>query len=153
MTRKTYYSLVFMFNERDDVALIVKNRPEHLAGKLNGIGGKAEGSEQAIETAIREVREEANVALDAQQLRCCVTFDRPNYVIHVWAARLTSAQWAAIRTLTDEEVVKVPYTSIFENGLGLKLDWHSLIFLQAAYIDLRRQEDHLSHINWYTILT
>lgn len=151
MTHKTYYSLVFMFSEQDEVALIVKNRPEHLAGKLNGIGGKAEGDEPPIQTAIREVREEANVALKELELRCCVTFERPNYVINVWGARLTRSQWASIRTMTDEEVVKVPYTSLFENGLGLKLDWHSLIFLQAAYIDLRRREDLLSHINWYTI--
>ena len=146
MSFKTY-SLVFMFDERDNVALIHKNRPDNLAGKLNGIGGKAEPGESMLETAIREVREEAAVELNERQLHCCLTFERPNYTIHVWSARLTPEQWGDIKTMTDEQVVIVPYSELFYNGVGLKLDWHSVVFLQAAYKDLRRG-DPASHIRW-----
>lgn len=52
----------FLFDDRrDHVLLIQKDRPEWQAGRLNGIGGKIEPKETAIEAMIREFHEETGL--------------------------------------------------------------------------------------------
>ena len=53
------YVAGFLFDaEKSRVALIRKSKPAWQRGKLNGIGGKIEAGESAIEAMIREFREE-----------------------------------------------------------------------------------------------
>jgi 8-oxo-dGTP diphosphatase len=54
------YVVGFMFNVTlDKVLLIKKDHPDWQKGKLNGVGGKREGSEFSRETMVREFNEEA----------------------------------------------------------------------------------------------
>jgi 8-oxo-dGTP diphosphatase len=56
------YVCGFLFTpDRDRVLLIRKRRPAWQAGKLNGLGGKIEPGETALEAMRREFREEAGV--------------------------------------------------------------------------------------------
>lgn len=56
------YVVGFMFDENyDNVALIRKNRPHWMAGKLNGIGGKIEEGELPEVAMIREFKEETGL--------------------------------------------------------------------------------------------
>ena len=58
------YSCGFLFSpDRQRVLLIRKRRPEWQAGKLNGVGGKVEPGESAIDAMIREFREEASLQI------------------------------------------------------------------------------------------
>lgn len=51
--------LGFMFNEdRTQVALILKQRPDWQAGLLNGVGGHVEGKEGTVPAMCREFKEE-----------------------------------------------------------------------------------------------
>lgn len=53
------YCLGFVFSpDFRQVLLIEKRRPKWQEGLLNGIGGKLEGSETAVEAMVRECREE-----------------------------------------------------------------------------------------------
>lgn len=53
------YVVGFMFSEdRSAVALIRKCKPEWQHGKLNGIGGKIEPNEDAVQAMVREFKEE-----------------------------------------------------------------------------------------------
>lgn len=55
----THYTVAFMFNRQlTRVALIRKAKPLWQRGLLNGIGGKVEEGEIAIDTNVREFREE-----------------------------------------------------------------------------------------------
>jgi 8-oxo-dGTP diphosphatase len=59
---KTYYVLGFYFSiDCQEVALILKNKPDWQAGKLNGIGGKIELNETPLEAMQREFREETGL--------------------------------------------------------------------------------------------
>jgi 8-oxo-dGTP pyrophosphatase MutT (NUDIX family) len=65
-SRKIYYVAGFLFTNLgtpdESVALIRKNRgPNHMAGKLNGIGGKILPDETAQSAMIREFKEETGV--------------------------------------------------------------------------------------------
>jgi 8-oxo-dGTP diphosphatase len=56
------YVLGFVFSsDGRRVVLIEKRRPDWQAGKLNGIGGRAEPGETPIEAMIREFKEETGV--------------------------------------------------------------------------------------------
>jgi 8-oxo-dGTP diphosphatase len=53
------YVVGFMFNvQRTHVALILKEKPAWQRGKFNGVGGKIELGESALEAMVREFREE-----------------------------------------------------------------------------------------------
>lgn len=53
--------------ETNEILLAMKKR-RFGAGKLNGVGGKLEGSESVFENAEREVNEEIMVSIDSQDL-------------------------------------------------------------------------------------
>lgn len=60
-----YYTLGFLFcSKKENVVLIHKNRPADLAGQLNGVGGKIEGTESAELAMSREFLEETGVMIE-----------------------------------------------------------------------------------------
>lgn len=69
------YVLGFVFDkEKKHVALIRKNRPANQAGFLNGIGGKMEYGEKAMDAMLREAYEETGVALLEDELMLFSSF-------------------------------------------------------------------------------
>lgn len=60
--------LGFFFNqERSRVLLILKNRPDHLKGMYNGVGGKCEHREKYIDAIVREFKEETNLYISHER--------------------------------------------------------------------------------------
>lgn len=60
-----WYSLGFIFDrDLSRVLLIHKNRPTWQRGKLNGLGGKVETDETALDCIVREVREESGLQIE-----------------------------------------------------------------------------------------
>ena len=67
------YVAGFAFHE-DRVLLVEKLHPDWQAGKLNGIGGKVEPGEIALDAMIREFQEETGLRVDDWRLFCRLTF-------------------------------------------------------------------------------
>lgn len=60
MSDYKHWVVGFVFRkEKNEVALVMKNRPEWQKGRLNGVGGKIEGSETSHQAMRREFKEEA----------------------------------------------------------------------------------------------
>ena len=91
----------FLFDDKDNVALISKNRPEWQRGRLNGIGGHIEVGETPDAAMSREFLEEAGVSLNWRQF-CLMTGD--GYELYCFTARGRNHDITAVRTMTDEEV-------------------------------------------------
>ena len=53
--------VVGFLHYKDEVVLLRKSRPPMLAGKLNGIGGKIEPGEHAVDAMVREFAEETGL--------------------------------------------------------------------------------------------
>jgi 8-oxo-dGTP pyrophosphatase MutT (NUDIX family) len=86
------------------VALIKKNRPEWLAGKWNAIGGNVDPGEHPASAASRELREEAGVYVEPQDLLPFARID--------WHGASSCMMYVAIipgvefaQTKTDEQVM------------------------------------------------
>lgn len=96
------YVLGFCFGTDGKAALIRKNRPAWQAGLLNGIGGKVEPGESALEAMEREFREECSLRVGAGQWRLAGTMREEGvFEICVYAAR---SDLDGICSATDEQV-------------------------------------------------
>lgn len=101
------YSLGFVFSlDGQSVALVQKNRPPMLAGLFNGIGGQVEDGETPVECCAREVQEEANLSVDANDWSPMgVISDGETFAVHVFSAHSDLSQ---AKTMTDEPISVFP---------------------------------------------
>ena len=80
------YVVGFMFNPtKDAVLLIRKTHPDWQAGKLNGVGGRIDDGESALEAMRREFIEEVAIDCDNWQ-QYCVLGDARQWQIHFFYA-------------------------------------------------------------------
>jgi 8-oxo-dGTP diphosphatase len=135
------YVLVFIFNDETrnpKVLLIKKNRPDFLAGKLNGIGGKVEELETYKQAAIRETLEEAGIQLQPDDLSSFGMLCSESATVMMFAVQLSKAVFSTYKTMTDEELSVHRYLGIIiksiegspllatDLGTMLQGAWHKL---------------------------
>ncbi len=89
----------FVFrNEKSEVALVLKNRPEFQKGKLNGPGGKIEEGETPAQAMRREFKEETGA--DIQDWRAFALLKEEAGDVTF----LVSHSSCEVQTMTDEPV-------------------------------------------------
>lgn len=98
-----HYVLGFAFDtDAPRVALIRKNRPNWQAGKLNGVGGKVEASETALQAMRREFREETGADVSEEDWSHFGVLEGVDFL--VWCFKTKLADFDALRSETDEAV-------------------------------------------------
>ncbi len=113
------YVLGFLFTNNGGVWLIRKSKPEWQAGFLNGIGGKIEPNETAINAMQREFIEEAGLIIPQNDWYCYATIsDDKTYEVHCYCAYSD----ATATTMTDEHV-KLCYTASLPSNVIPNLRW------------------------------
>lgn len=76
------YVVGFMFNSSEDAVLLIrKTHPGWQKGKLNGVGGRIEKDESALEAMRREFKEEVGLEQSSWQ-QFCVLGDAREWQIH-----------------------------------------------------------------------
>ena len=96
------YVLGFAFTPDGRVALIQKKRPAWQAGKLNGIGGKVENTEDSTAAMRREFREETGVDIPVQAWQFRGRMFGENWSVFVYTCTMEIVKNA--RTMEDERV-------------------------------------------------
>lgn len=110
MKRKKGYVVGFLFDEdKKEVVLIKKNKPEWQKGFLNGVGGKIEPGECAETAMEREFEEETSVKNHAWRLFCVMKFTDCD--VHCYKAFL-SKKYATVKSVTEEEVGWYPVAAV-----------------------------------------
>ncbi len=75
------YSVCFLFNKDLTKVLLVHKKRSAYAGRLNGVGGKLEGSDENLDVcAVREIREETGINLRMDNLHWLVDCSYPSGV-------------------------------------------------------------------------
>lgn len=119
----TRYVVGLLFSERwYDVLLIRKNRPVWQAGKLNGIGGKIEGSETPLESMCREFREETGLEINDWSHFMHMggsNDDGRGFTVDFFAAMRSLAELHKAESTTDELVDVYPTAPLSS--------WHDVI--------------------------
>ncbi len=119
----TYFCLGFLFaRDLSTVLLIEKKRPAWQAGHLNGIGGKIEPTETALEAMVREFKEEAGIEVREWTLYARLTKPGEFMVDCFWALH-DNLKMAVPQT--DESLVRcsLPLTEDGEPPLIPNLYW------------------------------
>lgn len=143
---KIRYVAGFLFDEeRESVALIEKQKPAWMAGKLNAVGGKIEGEETPAEAMTREFGEEAGVGgLEWQPV---AVLYGPDWECHFFAAfsvnilfvRSQEAEQIAVYDVPSVLAGKYPLMTNLPTLLALALD-QSGIVKPVAMVDGQSQE-------------
>lgn len=139
------YVLGFAFNEDNSkVALIRKNRPQWQAGKLNGIGGKIEETDDTYENAMhREFYEETGLKDLKWNYKGYMSNDD-------WSVELFASynnDLSNIKSITDEDVIVCDVIDIL-------LDKHKIISNLKWLISYCLDEDAMNNktligVNYY----
>ena len=80
------YVVGFMFNPTEDAVLLIrKTHPNWQKGKLNGVGGRIEDGESAVEAMRREFAEETGID-HPKWFQFCVLGDARDWQIHFFSA-------------------------------------------------------------------
>ena len=98
------YTAGFLFSEnRDNVVLIRKNRPEWQSGKLNAIGGHIEENENSLSCIKREFKEETSLDVCNWELFVTLT-NYTDWTVFFFRSFLTFSELLKCKSMTDEEV-------------------------------------------------
>ncbi len=116
----------FLFRNEKEVALISKNRPAWLQGKLTGVGGKVEKGESAQSAVHREFLEEAGVAIE--DWRKFALLRVQDGELHYFVAHGDHS----VRSMTDEEVAWYTIKSLENLPILRNLTWLIPLALDAG---------------------
>ena len=128
------------------VVLIKKARPEYLAGKWNGVGGKVEKHESESLAMAREFQEETGVMTEPSLWEKFANLQNQDYTVNFF--RMTSKLYQTVGSMTDEWVSVYHINSLPEATvtnvrwlipMALDKDLQTPVLVQDTSIWNRRQ--------------
>lgn len=123
------YVIAFVFDKKQNVALIQKNRPKWEEGLLNGIGGKIEPGETPLEAIEREFLEETGYHIKEEKWIHTITMASTQNDAMVYIFKAYPINLKRLKTTTDEEVIICDINSLPDNIIP-NIKW--MIFLSLS---------------------
>lgn len=112
------YVVIMLFNKNKDKLLLVKRNKKPYKDCWNGIGGKIEENETALEAAKRECMEETNIVLENPKLLVTYVYPESNIMN-------SNTNLNVIYDFVQEVAVKDNYEGHYE--------WKDIDFVMDAY--------------------
>jgi len=111
----------YFSDDRQQIVLIKKRRPEWQAGHFNGVGGKVEEGEFALDAMRREFEEETGLRVEDWE-PFCIHLDE-THRFEVTYFRAFGAGVGSVKTMTDEVVDHFPVGAVFTLPVIHNLTW------------------------------
>lgn len=122
-----------LFNPaKSTVVLIEKDHPDWMAGKLNGVGGKAHADETFQQAMEREFAEEAGPEIQSWQsfaVKVSPRRDNPNELVRVEFFRAFDMVMYRTVTREREKIVRLDLTDMPYANMVDHLEWLILLAL------------------------
>ena len=101
-----YVSIVILSEDLQHIVAIRKNKPIHLIGKLNAVGGRIDAGEALFDAAVRMIKKETNLVIDKHHLSLIGNLSDADYTFDVAAFVVVMSfdELMKARTATDEPV-------------------------------------------------
>ena len=116
------YVVGFLFNQdKTEVVLIKKNRPDWQKGFLNGVGGKIEGDETPEMAMEREFEEEAGLKIKVWRDFCEIRDYNENYIVYFFYAVYEHLNDVVSRT--DEKIIILNSDDLYKLKVIPNLRW------------------------------
>ena len=127
------YVLGFLIdNDRENVVLIKKSKPDWQKGKLNGVGGKIKKHETPSNAMVREFKEETGLEITNWKV-FCILIKENDYEVYCYKAFAPIDILDKTKTMTDEVIYLVQIAEGLYNNLCItNLRW---LLPLAAYDD------------------
>jgi len=116
-----FVSVLLFDGHGEEVALLRKQRPDFLKGKLMPIGGKIEENETPTQAILRELREEANLNLEEKDLVNFAFLRGDSFDISFYYNFSDSI--FRIESLTDEKIDRFYVTFLETLDVGPDVSW------------------------------
>jgi 8-oxo-dGTP pyrophosphatase MutT (NUDIX family) len=113
----------YFSRDKGRIVLIRKNRPDWQAGHLNGVGGKVEEGEFAIDAMRREFLEETGVDVEDWDPYCILVDEVHRFEVTYFRAFCPDLNLDRCKTMTDEEVHNFPVGAVFTLPVVHNLTW------------------------------
>lgn len=117
------------------VLLIEKKRPDWMAGKLNGIGGKIEEGEHPLPAMMREFKEETGIETTAEGWRHFGMMNFDGGMVHCYTRREDGFTGFA-QSLTDEQVNWYNTFDLHEEPIIPNLKWLIPMAMDYDHIEM-----------------
>jgi 8-oxo-dGTP diphosphatase len=118
----TKYVCGFLFDSTfKTVALITKNKPEWQKGKLNGIGGKIEGSELPREAMQREFKEETGLYIWEYEWTPIAEISGEDWIVYFFYS--WSSDISNIKSMEEEKVALYNVTAVQDLDAIPNIKW------------------------------
>jgi ADP-ribose pyrophosphatase YjhB (NUDIX family) len=101
-----YVSTVILSEDLQHIVTIRKNKPAHIAGKLNAVGGHIEAGEALFEAAVNKIKKETNLVVDKRHLKLIGNLSDADYTwdIAAFVATMPFDEIMKAKSVTDEPV-------------------------------------------------
>lgn len=114
----------FLFDEDlEQVVLIQKQRPAWQKGRLNGVGGKVEPGETALEAMVREFEEETGARIEDWEEFGTLRDEAHGFHVVFFRAVHPLDVVESVKSVTDEQVVLVQTSTMFDQHCIPNLRW------------------------------
>lgn len=113
----------YFSKDKERMILIRKNRPDWQAGLLNGVGGKVEEDEFALDAMRREFREETGVDVEDWEPYGMLTDEMHRFEVTYFRAFGSHADLDRCKTMTDEQVLNLPVSATITLPVVHNLSW------------------------------
>lgn len=105
----------------EQVVLIWKNKPDWQKGKLNGVGGKIEDGEIAIEAMVREFKEETGI--EHKKWTELISIIGKDWQVVFFCTIGKADEFEYAQTMEEEEVAKIPVDDLDKYEYIPNLKW------------------------------
>jgi 8-oxo-dGTP diphosphatase len=123
---KVNYVLGFVFDmEKEHILLQLKDHPEFMAGKYNGIGGVMEEGETVWSAMVRETWEETGIEIEVDTWNRFLFLDHQDFSVSVFRVKLpmVSLQFMAEWSERITEVCKIFPLDALPKNMVSNLSW------------------------------